>query len=504
MMAKKGRFGRLHFYQYIFLCLEVYSWLMVGSVGIYQYYREREIKVAEINGRLQTINELVIHRLKNGHPMPPVDSLPLKHFGYVRLTLLDSLGYILSDNLLDSIPPRIPSESRRDRPELKEALEEGEGFVLRYRRVEDGELYLYAARYEDGYLVRTGIAYSPTLTELLEPDLTFLWFLVILTAVMCSIGYVVCKRIGRHVSQLREFANRAGLDMDIKLNDLHFTNDEMGNISYAIASLYTRLRNTTEERDRAHRESLKQQEERVKVIQQMSDNINHELKTPVATMQLCIETMLENKDLPCDKRDEFLKICENANTRLKSLMDDVAVLTRIDHGQAMSKKEPVDITRLLHDLCIEYCPMPEKNGMHIINHIDTPVSVTGNSSLIASIFRNLISNAILYSQGSKIEISLIGQDNEKFTFSVADNGKGVDEDKIGLLFERFFRVDKGRSRAVGGTGLGLAIVRNAVFWHGGTIKAENRKSGGLEFIFSLRRVAPNASSFATLIHTSSH
>ena len=112
--------------------------------------------------------------------------------------------------------------------------------------------------------------------------------------------------------------------------------------------------------------------------------------------------------------------------------------------------------------------------------------IEGSASLLSSIFHNLIDNALAYSGATRIEIK-DGYSNSGFlAISVADNGCGVPPEHLPRLFERFYRIDKGRSRQAGGTGLGLSIVKNAVLWHGGTIKVANRRGGGLIFIFTLR------------------
>ena len=112
--------------------------------------------------------------------------------------------------------------------------------------------------------------------------------------------------------------------------------------------------------------------------------------------------------------------------------------------------------------------------------------ITGNASLLESVFRNLIDNALAYSGANHIELKQKDTDNGYLSIVVADNGSGVAPEHLPHLFERFYRIDKGRSRQVGGTGLGLSIVRNAVAWHGGTITVENRREGGLAFTFTLK------------------
>ena len=122
------------------------------------------------------------------------------------------------------------------------------------------------------------------------------------------------------------------------------------------------------------------------------------------------------------------------------------------------------------------------------NLLPDNISIQGNSSLLYSIFRNLTDNAIAYAGTNiSITVSCFRQDEQFYYFSFADTGIGIGAEHLGRIFERFYRVDKGRSRKLGGTGLGLAIVKNAVLLHGGTIFAKNNPEGGLEFIFSLAK-----------------
>ncbi|MDE5978831.1 MAG: HAMP domain-containing histidine kinase, partial [Muribaculaceae bacterium] len=114
--------------------------------------------------------------------------------------------------------------------------------------------------------------------------------------------------------------------------------------------------------------------------------------------------------------------------------------------------------------------------------------VYGNGELLIGMISNLAKNAVAYSQGTETGVALIGRNENFYTFSFYDNGVGVGEEHLGHLFDRFYRIDTGRSRKVGGTGLGLPIVKSAVNTMGGSITVRNRRGGGLEFIFTLRRV----------------
>jgi len=123
-------------------------------------------------------------------------------------------------------------------------------------------------------------------------------------------------------------------------------------------------------------------------------------------------------------------------------------------------------------------------------NISEEIELQGNSVLLYSAFRNLLEN-VIHHAGNNVEVSIdkYMEDQHHYYFSISDNGSGVPEQDIPRLFERFYRVDKGRDRKTGGTGLGLSIVKNAVQFHKGEISVKNRKEGGLEFLFSLGRSA---------------
>jgi signal transduction histidine kinase len=159
----------------------------------------------------------------------------------------------------------------------------------------------------------------------------------------------------------------------------------------------------------------------------------------------------------------------------------------MEEGSAFIGKEGVVINDILNEIADELEIMPDEERMTLHTDFGERVKIEGNLSLIGSIFRNLTENAIAYSEGKNIYISLVANDDQECHIRFEDDGCGVEEKQLSRLFERFYRVDKGRSRQKGGTGLGLAIVKHAVIFHGGTITASNRPGGGLRFDFSLKK-----------------
>ena len=207
----------------------------------------------------------------------------------------------------------------------------------------------------------------------------------------------------------------------------------------------------------------------------------------VVAFHVYLDTLLANPFLTAEKRTAFLeKSCAQVE-RLRHLLSDVSTITRMDEGRELIGKEPVVLNALIDEVRADMELRPEGQRLRVNCDFRGPVKVEGNPSLLSSVFRNLADNAAAYSGGRDIFIRLLSDTAEACTILFADNGIGVDEEHLPHLFERFYRIDKGRSRKLGGTGLGLSIVKNAVVIHGGTITVRNGERGGLEFVFTLRK-----------------
>lgn len=230
------------------------------------------------------------------------------------------------------------------------------------------------------------------------------------------------------------------------------------------------------------------EEERVRLKRQLTQNIAHELKTPVSSIQGYLETIVSNENIPHEKMQLFLERCYAQSNRLSRLLRDISVLTRMDEAANMIDMEKVDISMLVANIVNEVSLELEEKHITVVNSLKPKILIRGNYSLLYSIFRNLMDNAIAYAGTDiNIDINCFREDENFYYFSFADTGIGVSPEHLNRLFERFYRVDKGRSRKLGGTGLGLAIVKNAVIIHGGTISAKNNQGGGLEFVFTLAK-----------------
>lgn len=466
------------------LYMSVLSVFLVFAVAfiVFQQTREKQFKVDTLNLKLQDYNSHMDEylRLFPDRSEQALDRYVKSHYiPHLRVTLISLSGKVMYDSELKDYSHVANHASR---PEIVSALHKGAGSTVeRNSKTLKGDFFYSATCFpKDSLIIRSALPYTSDLSKSLKADQHYIWFAVATMLLLTIILYRFTRRLGDNIQRLRTFASRADHGESLDTEDLvGFPSDELGEIAERIIKIYKRLQTTRQEQ-----EILKRQ---------LTQNIAHELKTPVASIQGYLETVLDNPNINDSMREQFLKRCYAQSQRLTSLLQDISTLNRMDDAPEMIGTEDVNISEIVANIQKETALQLQQKQMSFVNKLPNDVMVKGSPSLIYSVFRNLTDNAIAYA-GTDTTITLTAQPIEdideevkspKWQFTFSDNGVGVPVEHLPRLFERFYRVDKGRSRKMGGTGLGLAIVKNAVLLHGGTIRVNNNFNGGLRFDFTL-------------------
>jgi signal transduction histidine kinase len=584
-MTETRSFRRKLFLYYFSIFL-----LFTGLMLIFQYHREKDIRISALDARLEDMSQLVDNYIKVNSLYETgnyrlIDSIfNLMPVPDLRITVIAINGSVLYDS---SVKNWSSMENHLNRPEVGKSLFSPYGTAVRHSE-STGKDYYYFSKYFSKYYVRLAEEYNINIKGFLKREQIFLLFMAVVFAVIWALLAAVTRRMGKSITMLRDFAARMrrgeGNDKSII-----FPRDEIGETGKEIIRIYNNLAANTAELslqkeklfrhlhvlnegvaffspDRTvnlsnshfmvflnaltgehsltpgsfidhpmfngiksfldshqgisagkqenfttelrlerggnffsvrcilfHDDSFEivitditRNEQNKAMRQQMTSNIAHELKTPIASVRGYIETLIVNRDLDEEKRTHFLEKALAQSTRLTDLINDIVTLNKLDETGSNFPFEEVDVAAVMTGVRDNLMADIIRKGMKVDVAIEPGTTVNGNRSLIVSVFQNLLENAIIYA-GENVTVtvrSIPGEPGFR-TFSFADNGIGIPEEHQARIFERFYRIDDGRSRKSGGTGLGLAIVKNAILLHKGEISVRTRPGGGAEFIFSL-------------------
>lgn len=450
------------------------TWIVIAVVMVFQYKREESYREYSMDRQLTLISNRIVDAYENGIELEPFIVF-LKNY-FQNSPLEDVLVSIYDEQgtLLHSIGNTI------------DETEDEHG------KIEIGGVPIFFAATQkstDGKLVvHTAMPFNLSVAEALNVGgVTFWLLIVLLTLGVPVIAYFSSGFLMRNVKLLNEFARNVDND-DAKFDEARFTHDEIGDISRQMVKLYKARSAAFEQIRREHEVALHAVEEKARIKRQLTNNINHELKTPVGVVRGYLETVLTEKDMDETTRNYFLKRALDNVNRLCNLLNDVSAMTRLEEGSGKIPVAEINFHDLIYTINNDMQQAGTIGKMTFEFNIPLDCNVKGNTSLLTSTITNLIKNAVIHSHGTSMGINLIAESKRFYTFAFWDNGTGVEESHLPHLFERFYRIDAGRSRKSGGTGLGLPIVKNTIEALGGTIAVHNRSKGGLEFVFTLQKV----------------
>lgn len=252
-----------------------------------------------------------------------------------------------------------------------------------------------------------------------------------------------------------------------------------------------RLSQKAELECRLRKEAAEQQQRNRQLKQEMTSNIAHELKTPVSSIRGYLEILLGDRPVDDERRRFYLDRCYRQTLRLNDLIQDVSLINKLEESADLFPKENVDVQEIAQEAVDDLREKAAAADITVENLLPHPMPLVGSHELLYGIFRNLVENSIAYAgEGCKVVIETYkvesGKGKDSYHIHFYDTGRGVADEYLSRLFDRFVRIDEGRSRRNGGTGLGLSIVKHAVLFHGGEIYARNHQPSGLEYFFALK------------------
>ena len=410
----------------LFLLLSLLFVATMIVVAFFQYHREKAYQTAKINIKLALYNDLIYAQITKEKDLTRLNEyLTQLPDSTLRISIMDTVGRVLFDSQVDDYHNL---ENHIDRPEIKTANKQKTGSIIRHSESTNISYYYMAQHFGNRY-IRTALPYTVTLQNTLLPNLNFLYLIALLLVITIAMVYFVSTYFNRKLQEKENTLRR-----------------------------------------------------------KLTQNISHELKTPLAGIMGYMESLLNNPQIAPDRMHFYIERSYIQAKRLSALVQDINTLNKLNDHSELYEISDCNVAEIIHMTINDVQLQIEENYCSVNTLFPEEMNIQGNQTLLYSIFRNMIDNALLYvGRHAHIEIRLINQDNQHYYFIFGDSGKGIDEKHLPYIFDRFYRVDSGRRRKEGGTGLGLSIVKNAIDFHGGNITAENKVSGGLQYKFSLRK-----------------
>ena len=413
--------------------------LVLGTVVFSQSraFRDSFERMAERDIRLLTeiTAERLADALRAGNLSEVRNLATLRQREGVRVTVLDAAGGVIFDTATD----RREDHSRRD--EFKRSLTAGESVVIR-RSDTLGVFMLYAARKVGDHVIRLAVPYREVMEPVRRTRLG-LGISAIVGLLVAFAVFVLTRRLSRRIDALAA------------------------------------------ERD-AQKRKLDEASRMEQFRREFVENVSHEIKTPLAGVVGAVE-MLVDGGIDDEERRSLLAITQKESGRMEALVGDILRLAQLEHAvtDAVFADLPVcDIGEIVNATADRYQQAADRAGVMMHRSIQEGVIAHADREKIDAAVGNLVSNALKYGDGADIEVSVRAVDAH-VEIAVRDKGPGIPAEHLPRLFERFYRIDKARSRALGGTGLGLAIVKHIALLHGGKARCESTLGKGSAFILEL-------------------
>jgi len=365
----------------------------------------------------------------------------------LRVTVILEDGTVSYDSMADATT----MENHNYREEILKARAEGSGYSRRTSETLDKDTYYYAALQADNSVIRVSNEYT-SLTKLIRNMILIVTLLAVLIVIACI--YLTNNIINKMIGPLKN------MSQDIAAVDVSLVYEE-------IRPFITTIKNQ-------HLDIIKNSNLR----KEFTDNVTHELKTPLTVISGYSELIVKGIAKPEDTKDIALKINKNA-AHLRTLIDDILNISHLDDTNLEFETETVDLNEVIKKAILNVQVISLKRKIKI-TYQDTDIKMIANQKLMSELIENLLINSIIYNKiGGSVNIEL-AKKQEQIIIKISDTGIGIAKKDQKRIFERFYRVDKSRSRLNGGTGLGLAIVKHIVAYYNGSIDLVSEPNVGTQ------------------------
>ncbi len=395
----------------------------------------------------------------------------------LRITVINPQGMVLGDSETD------PSEmvNHSDRSEVIRAVKNGFGQSTRPSETLGYNMKYVAVRVGgDGDVVgvvRFAMPLSEVQLQMQAIYRAVLFGAAVALVIALTISYFVSKSMTSPIREMKEIAQRlAGGDFSMKVRIKN--KDELGELAKSLNTMAGELQAKMDNLERMNR-----------VRTDFVANVSHELKTPLTLIKGYIETLEDKAINDTEKAGKFISIIKDHTNRLSNIIDDLLSLSELELSRNSIEKSEFDLKGLMDDIALGFGhALASKQHKLIIEPQGQNFKIRADRDKIEQVFVNLIDNAIKYTEdGGRIKVCLV-QQNGEVVVTVEDNGIGIQEEHLDRVFERFYRVDRARSRQLGGTGLGLGIAKHIVLAHKGEIRIESDTGKGTKVFVTLPSV----------------
>lgn len=472
----------------LFLPLFILLWVIIGLLVWYTITNEQDFRVSIHENQLRNVNATIIDAYEHGSDLQEtLDFIS----NYNSNTLLNNLYITVYNENNEPIAHvgdliLLEDSNHTPIPEFTLAKESGEAVNVRPNLSSHVESMFSMMTSNDGEIRSfAAVPYSPNVIHSLNYNSTIWIIVIVLACVATFFIWLSASRMAGSVRTLHVFATRAARGLNLDPEKIKYSHDEIGDVTREIIRLYMDKNEAIKRLEHEHQVALRANEEKALVKRQTANNLNHEIKTPIGVIKGYIDTILSDPEMPDELRTNFLRKAQEHTDRITQLLKDVSSITRLEEGGSQVEVTDFDFHDLVYNISNDLEVSDLAGALKFIWDIPFDTYVRGNYTLLNNAIINLVRNAAKYSGGTQISLQVVGEDEKFYTFRFADDGKGVGEQHIPHLFERFYRVDEGRARKSGGTGLGLPIVKSTFEALGGAIIVRNATPHGLEFIFTL-------------------